>query len=134
MLSQFEPVSETQLDDSFGGLPGANSVAVSNDSLLFYVANGDDNSVSVLARNPGDGSLSVLQTITDDDLLDPMDPEGGNVELSRQRAEVATAYLVEKGVPPAIVSTRGWGSSYPTESDRTAKGRRHNRRVEVFVP
>ena len=55
-----------------------------------------------------------------------------NIRLSTQRAEATKKYLVSKGVPEEILTTKGFGSSQPIADNNTKEGRIKNRRV-VFV-
>ena len=58
-----------------------------------------------------------------------------NRKLSEARAVAVKQALVERGVDPARIQTRGMGSAYPIASNDTAVGRQLNRRVEVvFSP
>src|SRR4051812_33814271 len=62
--------------------------------------------------------------------------EGGderNQELSEQRARAVLDYLVSHGVDKSRVTSKGFSSSRPTESNRTSSGREANRRVEFVV-
>jgi OOP family OmpA-OmpF porin len=54
-----------------------------------------------------------------------------NNRLSKQRADAVRDYLASKGVAPARVETRGYGSTQPVADNRTAEGREKNRRVEL---
>lgn len=56
-----------------------------------------------------------------------------NLELSRQRAQAVTDYLVSKGVPAEIITTRYHGSRYPIARGNSAAARAQNRRVTVRV-
>ena len=58
-------------------------------------------------------------------------PRLRNIELSQQRADNVTAYLVSRGVPAASLTARGYGSAHPIASNRTPAGRRLNMRVEI---
>lgn len=53
-----------------------------------------------------------------------------NLELSRQRATAAKAYIVGKGIGADRIETEGVGGSRPIVDNRTAEGRQKNRRVE----
>ncbi len=63
------------------------------------------------------------------------DDRGGralNIGLSRQRAEVVAAFLAgDGGIDPAQLEVVAVGSDQPLASNRTAEGRRRNRRVEI---
>lgn len=54
-----------------------------------------------------------------------------NRRLSRDRAEVVTAYLVKKGLPPEQVTTRYHGERYPVVDNKTKASRVKNRRATV---
>lgn len=54
-----------------------------------------------------------------------------NTRLSTGRAYAVRAYLARKGVPPARMTAKGYGSLSPLTSNATAAGRAQNRRVEL---
>lgn len=56
-----------------------------------------------------------------------------NLDLSRRRAEAVAAFLIQSGISPERVVTRGYGESYPVASNETEAGRQQNRRVEVVI-
>jgi outer membrane protein OmpA-like peptidoglycan-associated protein len=56
-----------------------------------------------------------------------------NRELSAGRAEAVKQALVDEGIAPDRIRTRGLGESYPVASNDTTAGRQLNRRVEVVV-
>jgi outer membrane protein OmpA-like peptidoglycan-associated protein len=56
-----------------------------------------------------------------------------NQQLSEQRARTVKNFLVEQGVKPEIIESRGLGVSEPAASNSTAAGRRLNRRVDLVV-
>jgi outer membrane protein OmpA-like peptidoglycan-associated protein len=51
-----------------------------------------------------------------------------NLDLSQARADAVKAYLVKKGIDPALISTKGFGSEQPKAKDKSL-----NRRVEIVV-
>ena len=57
--------------------------------------------------------------------------ESFNKELSWRRANSVAAYLENK--LPVKIHTEGKGSDVPVADNRTAQGRRKNRRVEIFL-
>jgi outer membrane protein OmpA-like peptidoglycan-associated protein len=64
------------------------------------------------------------------------DAQGGdavNERLSRDRADAVRGYLIEKGVEPGRLETRGFGSSQPVADNGTPEGREANRRVAFVV-
>ena len=54
-----------------------------------------------------------------------------NLRLSQQRADAVKSYLIGKGVPAASLTAVGYGAAHPVASNRTAKGRAQNMRVEI---
>ena len=54
-----------------------------------------------------------------------------NLRLSQQRADAVKTYLVSKGVPAASLTAVGYGAAHPAASNRTARGRAQNMRVEI---
>ena len=43
------------------------------------------------------------------------------------------AYLVQSGVEPKIIATKGYGQSDPLENGASAQARAKNRRVEIGI-
>lgn len=56
-----------------------------------------------------------------------------NQRLSEERAAAVKAYLVGKGVAEERMTSEGFGESKPVADNKTAAGRRVNRRVEFTV-
>lgn len=56
-----------------------------------------------------------------------------NLQLSRQRAEAVLTYLVGEGIDALRLEAKGFGSKSPVASNKTAKGREANRRIEFRV-
>lgn len=54
-----------------------------------------------------------------------------NLELSRERAEMVTQMLVDRGIPARQITTRWHGERYPVASNQSAEGRAENRRVTI---
>lgn len=52
-----------------------------------------------------------------------------NVDLSERRAYRVAQFLIDAGVAPARLETKGFGQTQPVATNRTAKGRAKNRRV-----
>jgi len=64
------------------------------------------------------------------------DSSGGddhNQTLSEQRAEAVLSYITARGVARERVSSKGFSSSVPTDTNKTAEGREQNRRVDFVV-
>lgn len=56
-----------------------------------------------------------------------------NDELSKKRAEAVRKELVASGMPEAVVTAQGMGPANPIADNKTADGRKQNRRVEIEV-
>lgn len=68
------------------------------------------------------------------DVYGHTDSSGGdaiNIPLSENRARSVADYLSSRGVVPARIATRGFGSTQPVASNDTPEGRAQNRRVEI---
>jgi outer membrane protein OmpA-like peptidoglycan-associated protein len=55
-----------------------------------------------------------------------------NMKLSRARAESVKAWLVERGVAPTRITTKGFGPDNPIAPNTTTEGRQKNRRIEFY--
>lgn len=56
-----------------------------------------------------------------------------NEQLSLERAERVREYLVEAGIDPAVLTTRGLGQSSPVVEGTDSESRQRNRRVELAI-
>lgn len=59
--------------------------------------------------------------------------EDYNLQLSQRRAASVKEVLVEEGVDPAAIMTRGYGETVPIATNATSEGRAKNRRVDITV-
>lgn len=81
---------------------------------------------SVFARYPD-------QTIAVEGHADSTGTEEHNQRLSERRAATVSDYLVDSGVNPSRILSRGYGETRPKASNDTPEGRQLNRRVEIHV-
>jgi len=56
-----------------------------------------------------------------------------NQGLSERRAETVRDYLVKSGIPPEIMTTKGFGKSSPRVKRNSQEAREKNRRVEIGI-
>jgi OOP family OmpA-OmpF porin len=56
-----------------------------------------------------------------------------NLRLSKDRAEAVKTYIVSQGADASHIQAEGYGKSHPIASNKTAKGRQINRRVEFTL-
>src|SRR4029453_17217264 len=76
----------------------------------------------------------VVNGYTDNAPISPALKKQGvasNEVLSQKRAEAVMQDLISHGVKPDMISARGFGEANPVATNKTAKGRAQNRRVEV---
>lgn len=59
--------------------------------------------------------------------------DASNMTLSEQRAQSVLAYLKSKGLTPARLEAKGYGSSSPIADNSSPAGRAQNRRVEITL-
>ena len=55
-----------------------------------------------------------------------------NTKLSQARADAVRDYLISKGFPADMITSKGFGSANPLGDNKTRKGRQQNRRVEIY--
>ena len=55
------------------------------------------------------------------------------MSLSEKRSASVRTGLIDRGVNPGRIATRGYGESYPVADNASASGRQLNRRVEIIV-
>ncbi|MCU9952084.1 OmpA family protein [Burkholderia sp. BKH01] len=72
-----------------------------------------------------------IRTVTVNGYTDSVGPDDYNVGLSERRARAVGAYLQSHGLSAERFVSRGYGKADPVDSNETAAGRAHNRRVEV---
>ncbi len=56
-----------------------------------------------------------------------------NMTLSQDRATAVANYLISHSVDPLRVTAKGYGKTEPVDTNKSANGRAHNRRVEFKV-
>lgn len=56
-----------------------------------------------------------------------------NMDLSERRAKSVRDYLVEAGIDPSIITTKGFGQTRPLVKGSSPEARAKNRRVEIGV-
>jgi outer membrane protein OmpA-like peptidoglycan-associated protein len=64
---------------------------------------------------------------------DAVGSEDANLTLSERRANAVRDALVDRGLPPERIATRGYGETLPVATNDSPGGRQQNRRVEIVV-
>lgn len=85
-----------------------------------------------------DQIVSILELSTEYNLTisghtDNVGNDDLNMKLSTDRAAAVRNYLIEKGVAETRLKSQGFGETQPIASNKTAKGRAKNRRVEFEI-
>jgi outer membrane protein OmpA-like peptidoglycan-associated protein len=128
-------------DSKQNGCPGG-MVTIGRDSLqlarpILFSGHGDSiqpgslavlkSVAAVLKANPGIKKVSV-EGHTDSSM-----PALQSLELSERRAESVRQWLVANGVEAHRLDVRGHGDTRPVASNKTAKGRASNARIELVI-
>ena len=72
-------------------------------------------------------------TVEVDGYTDNVGGESLNQTLSEKRADAVRDYLLQQGVSPRSLTSRGFGEGNPVASNDTSIGRQLNRRVELVL-
>jgi len=85
-----------------------------------------------------DGAVTVMKDkpsmkVSVEGHTDSIGSEAYNQRLSERRAQAVRDYMIENGISPGRIATRGFGKSRPVASNKTAEGRAQNRRVEIIA-
>lgn len=81
-------------------------------------------------------TLIVHAELTNVEVQGHTDDVGGadlNLDLSQRRANAVRLYLTEKGIDPARLVAKGYGSTVPIASNGAEAGRSQNRRVQFVI-
>jgi chemotaxis protein MotB len=114
-------------------------IRVLTDDLLFA-------SGQATLEGRADGLLGEIAQLLNVDETHPISVEGNtdnvpihssefpsNWQLSTARASTVVQFLVAKGVSPSRLTASGNAEQRPVDSNATAAGRAHNRRVEIVM-
>ena len=64
---------------------------------------------------------------------DNVGDDDANLQLSKDRAASVKQYLKDAGISSSRITSEGYGETKPVDSNDTADGRKHNRRVEMNI-
>jgi outer membrane protein OmpA-like peptidoglycan-associated protein len=103
--------------------------------VLFQTGKADLNAEGVQAANDLANFLRVRpdRTVVVSGYTDDTGSANVNAALSAARAEVVKTALVNQGIEPSRIQSKGLGPSNPVASNATSDGRQKNRRVEVAI-
>jgi OmpA-OmpF porin, OOP family len=74
-----------------------------------------------------------IDTVTVNGYTDTVGSDAYNLDLSTRRARAVADYLKDRGLQAKQFVSEGFGKSDPVDTNATAAGRAHNRRVEVRI-
>ncbi|WP_230944424.1 OmpA family protein [Burkholderia territorii] len=74
---------------------------------------------------------ATIHSVTVSGYTDSVGSDEYNIALSERRAHAVDVYLQTNGLIADRFISRGYGKAHPIDSNDTASGRSHNRRVEV---
>ncbi len=103
--------------------------------VLFETGKAALNAQGVQAANDLANFLRVRadRTVVISGYTDNTGPARINAALSAARADVVKTALVNQGIEPSRIQTKGLGPSNPVASNASPDGRQKNRRVEVAI-
>ena len=103
--------------------------------ILFETGKSDLKSTAISNLNEMAGIMKKYpeNVLTINGYTDSTGSKSVNEALSKRRAEAVKAQLVSAGMPDATITTVGLGPSNPVGDNKTAAGRKQNRRVEIVV-
>ena len=78
-------------------------------------------------------SNNMQRTVLIEGFTDSTGSSAHNLELSQRRADSVKSALLQMGVSPDRVATRGYGAAYPVAGNESAPNRQLNRRVEIVL-
>lgn len=123
-----QPMTVKNCQKEFNGLLAKNKIlfqtggaVISKDSIKVL-----DQLVLVAAKCPK--KIMVISGYTDS-----KGSKRNNKELSQKRAQSVVNYLQEKGISKKNLKAIGYGEEQPVSTNRTARGRALNRRIEFTV-
>lgn len=98
----------------------------------------DQDTIKAESQPRIDNAVEVMKKYDDlrVEVIGHTDASGGyrhNVELSRRRAESVKRAMVEHGIDPTRIETRGAGPDEPIDTNDTPAGRARNRRIEFRI-
>ncbi|SHF13740.1 Outer membrane protein OmpA [Arenibacter palladensis] len=125
-------------------IPGAEVVRVgeginvtfNEDAGVYFDTNKSD--VKGTSAATLDRLVGILKEYPDTNILveghtDSAGPDDYNLNLSKQRAQSVTNYLITNGISGSRLTTTWYGETQPKADNSTAAGKAKNRRVELVI-
>ena len=92
-----------------------------------------DHVLSVLKERYAGRQIDVVGHTDSDPIKKTAKLWKDNWELSAERALTVVRYMVQRGIPPAMIRAAECGEHRPVASNSSASGKARNRRVEIVV-
>lgn len=112
------------------------NVTFTQDAGVYFDTNKSD--VKGTSAETLDKLAAIFQEYPKSNILveghtDSAGPEDYNWNLSQQRAESVTQYLVARGITQSRFTTKWYGETQPRATNETTEGKAKNRRVELAI-
>ena len=112
------------------------NVTFNEDAGVYFDTNKSE--VKGTSANTLERLVGILKEYPDSDVLveghtDSAGPDDYNLQLSEQRAQSVTNFLVRNGISPGRLKTQWYGESQPVGDNNTTEGKAKNRRVEMVI-
>ena len=130
-------------EEKLARIPGTTVERVSDDLLLVHFESDvlfdiDSAVLKEGARDALDEAAGVFLEYPKTAIIaqghtDSTGTEAHNLDLSERRAKAVAAYLIDRGVDAARITSVGYGEGHPIASNDTASGRLQNRRVDLLL-
>lgn len=115
---------------------GLKAIKVTFDSGILFATGKSNLSQTAKTELSEFASSLINNPQTDVAILGYTDNTGSlaiNQKLSLERAQSVANYLINSGVSPSRVTTKGMAWNDPVASNDTPEGRAQNRRVEIYI-
>lgn len=115
---------------------GLKAIKVTFDSGILFATGKSNLSQTAKTELSEFASSLINNPQTDVSILGFTDNTGSlaiNERLSNERAQAVANYLINSGVSPSRLTTKGMAWNDPVASNDTPEGRAQNRRVEIFI-
>ena len=112
------------------------NVTFNEDAGVYFDTNKSD--VKGTSATTLDRLVGILKEYPDTNILveghtDSAGPDDYNLNLSKQRAQSVTNYLITNGISGSRLTTTWYGETQPKADNSTAAGKAKNRRVELVI-
>ncbi len=115
------------------GCPRKGSITLQGVTFEFNSANLTPDSRPILDEVAADLTKHPRLKVELQGHTDSVGADAYNLQLSDKRADFVRRYLIEQGVSPSQLVSKGYGETQPVSDNQTEEGRAQNRRVDMAV-